>query len=133
MMDAKDICERYDAMVAKAIEVVHGGPPYWGFVYNQEWPRLSVDGDTATLRWCIEGIEYGAPDLGSEECSFPVRLLLIPAPELAAWKAKEAAKYVREQGAKKARDTHDAAVFKEDHERSEYARLKAKYEAEDGG
>jgi hypothetical protein len=88
--DALTVYERY---LARAKEIVSGAP-YWKFIDNEDFARLTVDGAEATLSWLDISSECsGSWETGSINVSFPNTLLTLPEKVFHVWKAEERAKY----------------------------------------
>ncbi len=123
--DTQLMCERYEVLISRALEIVDRAP-FWKCVYGaEEWARLTIEGNVATIAWPEVYLEYDNPVIDRESCSFKASLLFITDEELTTWK-KEQLKIYEE--AQKARDT-EARAYKETTERALYARLKERFDA----
>ena len=122
--DTQLMCERYQALVSRALEIINKAP-YWKFAYEaEEWAHLTIEGDVATIAWPEAYIDYDSPIIERESCSFKASLLLITDKELAIWKKEQFEIYEKAQ---KERDA-EVKVDKETAERALYARLKERYD-----
>lgn len=122
---ARAVVRDYDALVARALEVLDG-PPFWkaAYVSDGQFARLSIEGDKATIRWQDTRTSYGNDwETYEESTSFPAAYLAMSADELAAFKAKAAEDYKRERAAREARADREA----EAKERRLLAKLQQKY------
>ena len=119
----KDVIAAYDALVARAIDVVDKAP-YWKYISEPKFARLSVDGDEAVLIWPDTETDYDWTRITEQAVQFDARLLRLPDDELTAWKAEQMRLY--EQGKKEREEA--ARAEREESERRTLAALKAKYE-----
>lgn len=120
----KAAIKTYDWLISRACEITSDAP-YWSTVYNEQYARMSIDGETAEIVWPEAESDYGdGCTIGHNAVRFPARLLLMSDAELAAWKTEQRAIYDREQEEKKVA----AARAREAHERAAYERLRAKFE-----
>jgi hypothetical protein len=112
----KDTIAAYDALVARAIAIVDKAP-FWRYVGEPSFARLTVDGDTATLMW-PEAIQ-------ACHVSFASALLTLSGREFDEWKAEEMRLHQRKERERKAQEIAE----REQSERAALAALKAKYES----
>lgn len=122
-MDIERAIADYDELVARALEVVEGAP-YWAYVDQPRYGRLSISKDLATITWPEADTSYDVCLIEVQEVSFPAGLLTIERAELEAWKAEQNAEYDRKQMA--IQRAHAEAVKQQ--EMAVLAALKAKYE-----
>ena len=110
-------------LIKRALEITDKAP-YWSHVNdNGKFARLTIQGETTTLRWPCAEMEYDFCTLETEQVSFATRLLFISDDELAAWKLEQERKYDREY----AKRTRERQRKQETAERAEFKRLKALY------
>ena len=122
--DTQLMCERYEALVSRALEIIVKAP-YWKFAYEAEdWARLTIEGNDATITWPEVYVEYESPSIERESCSFKASLLFITDDELAIWKKEQLEVYEKAQEERDA----EARADKETAERALYARLKERYD-----
>ncbi len=124
----KKICEEYQRLVARALEIVDGAP-YWSHISSGDisefgFAQLTIDGDKAVLFWPCTESDWDSCMLSSDSREFPALLLEMHDAELVKWKKNQRAKYDLEQAKKQ---TEQAAQTQKE-ERWLYDRLKAKYE-----
>lgn len=105
----------YERFVARAKDAVSGAP-YWKFIDNEEFARLGVEDDVATLTWLdISSGYYGSWETDSCSISFPASILALSDEDFAAWKAEEDAKYKREKMEREQAEKAAAAAAKKAH------------------
>ena len=110
-------------LIKRAVEIT-GKAPYWSFVNDDgKFARLTIQGETTTLRWPDAEMEFESCTLENEQVSFPTRLLFLSDDGLAKWKTAEQRKYRREE-AKRGREIQRG---REIAERVQYEELKARY------
>jgi hypothetical protein len=118
-----DLVAAYDALIEKAVKILRGSP-FHKYIYNQDFARLEIDGDTAILRHCHDGMEYGDPVLDKESESFPAEMLQWEDADIAEFQKREAAK----EEARRQEASKRAAQAQERKERALLDALRAKYE-----
>lgn len=123
MTREEDVVGAYDALIERALHVLDGAPFWKCGGSDARFVRLSIEGDTATIRWQDTESDYDGWRTYEDSTSFPVALLTMPGDELAAFKAKAAEDYKRERAA----DEQRAAREAEAKERRLLAKLQAKY------
>ena len=125
-MDENLAIEALDAVVElikRAVRITDAAP-YWSYVTDDgKFARLTIQGETTTLRWPESEMEYDSCTLEVEAVSFPTRLLFISDDELAKWKTAEQRKSRREE-AKREREIQSGLEIAE---RAQYEELKARY------
>lgn len=124
-MDQKEagkVIERYSQLVSRALEVVDQAP-YWAYVDEPDYARLTIDGETATLIWPHDEMEYDMSTITCEHKCFEARLLFISDEELRAWKEEQLRLY-REQQEQRNRE---AVAQREAAERAMYENLKKRF------
>jgi hypothetical protein len=122
----KAAIETYDWLISRACEITSDAP-YWSSVYNEQYARISIDGETAKIVWPEAESDYGdSCTIGHNAVSFPARLLLMSDAELAAWKVEQRAIYDRQKAEQAARNARE----REAHERAVFEALKAKFETQ---
>jgi hypothetical protein len=124
---AKEVVKAYEELLARALEIV-GDVPFYHCVDDDKNAALTFDGDEAVLSWCsYESDYYGGGSISHDEGRFPVSALMLTDTELSALRKK-----VKEEEAEKQNRLRRAqeAVRKEreeERDRTEYARLSAKF------
>lgn len=133
---AKEIIEAYEALVARALEIVSEFP-FMAYVDDSHGVVLSLDGENAVLTWCeYESDYYGGGHLDDQSTSFPAVVLVLSDEGLKSLRAEAKREQERllkaeEERQRKVKEAQAiiAAQRKEAHDRAEYARLTAKYGA----
>jgi hypothetical protein len=120
----KDTIAAYDALVARAIAIVDKAP-FWRYVGEPSFARLTVDGDTATLMWPEAETYYDSTTIQACHVSFASALLTLSGREFDEWKAEEMRLHQRKERERKAQEIAE----REQSERAALAALKAKYES----
>jgi hypothetical protein len=117
----------YEALVKRAVLILNGdtSSPPWGYVGNEEWAKLSFDGDDAVVTHPDAGTYYDSITIDTDEERFPAALLFMSEQELEAWRKKVKAEYEIEQ--KETRRVQLAE--KEAQERQAYELLRQKFES----
>lgn len=127
--DVVKIIASYDALVDRAIAACAPGCGHYSSVSHDDHPRLSVDGDTATLTWReYESDYYGGGYCTDESAQFPAALLSLGDDEFRATQAAVRAEISERERRVRAAQKAVARDRAEAHERAVYAALKAKYE-----
>jgi hypothetical protein len=117
----------YQALLELALKVV-SDVPFYVCVENEESARLDIDGDEAVLSWIYyESDYYGGGSCSNSQTSFPVDILLISDDELAAMRVKVKVEEAEQEARLQAAQAAVARQRQEQRDRSEYARLCAKY------
>lgn len=119
---AASALEAVDALRARALVVV-ADAPYWKYVSEPEWARVSLHGETAVLHLCKAEVDWDSPSFETEEIKFPSVLLFISDGDLAVWKEEHQRAYDQQQ----AQRTATARAAKEAEERAAYEALKRKF------
>ena len=110
-------------LIKRAVEITYKAP-YWSYVNDDgKFARLTIQGETTTLRWPTAEMEYDSCTLETEQVSFPSRLLFISDDKLGAWKLEQ----TREYECEVARRSREQQRKQETAERAEFERLKVRY------
>jgi hypothetical protein len=119
---AISLCE--DILVPRALTII-GEAPYWTFVGEPQWAKLSVEDKVATLSWPEAATYYDSTTIETRSKSFDVALLFRSAADIKDWKVEQRRLYDAAQVKQQAQRVADA----EAKERQVLAALKAKYGA----
>lgn len=121
--EAESVIEEYSALVEKAVGILNGKGPPWGYVSNSEWARLSFDGEDAVVSHPETSSYYDSCSIDTDTERFPAALLFMSDEDLMAWKKEAQAKYDAEQRERKAVELRQ----REAQERAAYELLRQKY------
>lgn len=121
---AERIVADYEALLAKALAILGGdGPPY-GFVGHPEFAKLQFDGEFAIILHPETDTSYDCCTIEEDTESFPAALLFMSDAELQQWRAKEKAEIDKRELARRAK----MIAAREAEERRVFKALKAKYD-----
>jgi len=122
--EAEKTIDDYEALTAKAVEILNGEGPPWGYVGNAEWAHLTFDGDDAVVSHPDAGTYYDSITIDTDTERFPAALLFMPDAELKAWKVAARKSYDEEQE----RDRLARIAATDAAERATFEALKRKFE-----
>ncbi len=121
--NAENIIADYDKLLARALKILDGSGPPWGFVWTPEWARIQFDGDEVVISCPKAESYYDSTTIECEETRFPSALLFMSEAELLEWKRQARTEY---EAAQK-RIEAERRLQSERAERAEFDRLKAKF------
>lgn len=109
--------------------LITDGPPFF-MIAEQEYARISVDGDEATLIWPEYAGGYYAGDgsIETQSIKFPAELLLMSIDQLKVWKAAHRKQYDDNEKAKREFEARARAAQRTAEELRLLAALKEKYD-----
>ena len=121
---AEKIVEDYEALTAKAVEILNSDGPPGGYVSNSEWARVAFDGDYAVVSHPHVSADDDSVSIEIKTERFPSALLFMSPTDLGAWKKDAAEKYDKERAREKVRRQAAAEAA----ERALLEALKRKFE-----
>jgi len=102
--------------------------PFWMGAEREEFAKIVIDGDKATLSWPeVESGYYNSCSIEIQSVTFPSELLLMSIDEIKVWKKDQRAKYDAEQKAQQDRDMRERAERQTALELQTLAVLQKKY------
>jgi hypothetical protein len=116
--------EAYEILVRRAVDIVNAPGPPWGYVSGDDnFARLSFDGDNVVITTPQADSYYDSCTIETETTSFPAALLFMTGAELTAWRTQAKIEYEAQE--KKNREI--AQAQREAEELRTYKALKKKF------
>jgi hypothetical protein len=118
----KDLVATYDKLIARACDIASVG--FRMYCDHEEFARLSIEGDTATLMWPeAQSGYYNSCSIETQAAKFPAALLDLSADDYAVWQKSELTK----RAAKAAEEVRQQDALMVMREKAALAELKRKY------
>jgi hypothetical protein len=119
--------DAYESLVRRAVDIVNAPGPPWGYVsVDDNFARLSFDGDDAVITSPQADSYYDSCTIETETTRFPAALLFMTEAELTAWRTQAKIEYEAQE--KKNREI--AKAQREAEELRTYKALKKKFASE---
>lgn len=126
--EIRDAVANNDELITRA-RLILGGAPYFSYIPEEQYVRLSVEDDTAVLVWPeSHSGYYDSCSIEEQSKDFPVELLQMSQQEIAIWSAEQKRLYDERERVKTEEARKRAAEQARQTELHLLASLKAKYE-----